>query len=98
MNPDSEVNPGSAGHQPGNIFNPGFRLRRRPGLRNKSIWSRWARHYGTMVYGRLPPRGLGIQVNKLKNAGLVPGAPGAKLRNPGLYLYSMTRSGVEGMG
>ena len=51
-----------------------------------------------MVYGRLPPRGLGIQVNKLKNAGLVPGAPGAKLRNPGLYLYSMTRSGVEGMG
>ena len=32
--PDSEAGAGSAGHQPGNIINHGFHLRRRLGLRN----------------------------------------------------------------
>ena len=32
----------------------------------------------------IPPRGCGIRVNKIENAGLVPGAPGA---NFGIRVY-----------
>ena len=67
--------PGSAEHQRGNIINPGFRLRRHTGLRNKNIQTPCAMPYGTGVYGRFLLHGFGVRVDKIENAALVRGAP-----------------------
>ena len=77
LNPDSEVSAGSAGHQPGNIINHGFRLRLRLELLNKNMLPPWVRHCDTVVYGRFRRVTVESGLLKLKMPGWCPALPGS---------------------